>query len=910
VQRPQTIGPYQVVRELGRGGMGVVYEVRHPEIPRPLALKLMPSGNAGAADLLRFQREGELLARVRHPNLLRVHQLAGAAEGVYLVTDLVEGRPLLASSGGRPLEARRAAEVVRAVADGLAAAHALGIVHRDLKPDNVILQPDGTPVLIDFGLARASESQRLTATGALVGTPAYMAPEQALGATAPVDARTDVYGLGAVLFALLAGRAPFDGATLAALLARVIEEEAEWPPDADPALVAIGRVAMARAPADRYPTAVALRDDLDRYLRREAPGALARAAARPRGRRGPALVAAAAVALAVAGAVWGRSGPAASSVEAGAAHDSHVAWERAVVEPWRLGLAEGVPGPSPQEVRSRRAGLERLDTPEARAAVKRLRAYARRLGEVEGGLPAQDALELTVEALELQARGAHAVADERARQALVLDPDFAPARLLLQELEAGAAPEPFLERADDGVHPPAVRLAVKSALARALGADAAELEAEVGRLERVVSRAAALGVDLTPFAAAKRALLRGALASSSDVSLAVRAGDTRVLDLLLQVAHASPAVPPDDLVAAASSVLRDFVAAPRQEEGPVWLAQGVRLGGWLWRAGGRATVRGSEDLLAYWCEGLTLDLRQRPLDDPRTATEVALAYLHFGRSKPSKLVATLGAPGEVARLLRLWPESVAATYLLAIRDDADPANRVARLDRLGALLRAGEADLGPAALPRAHVAVAEHLVGTARQPGCIDREARLRLAVEHARLGWTETQPALWLASASSEAEALEGLGQPAEGLARRRALVDALAKDPDFGLGFFDDEHEAKATVRWLAALNGLGRHEEVIAQRALLEAASTARHRRAEVAGEVSSAHRALGQPEAARALLPLLEEHAPQSLAVALEAARLCIDLGEPARARALLGHVGPQKRQSVLTAIERLERRQRR
>ncbi|MCO5166588.1 MAG: bifunctional serine/threonine-protein kinase/formylglycine-generating enzyme family protein [Planctomycetes bacterium] len=261
-------GPYRVVREVGRGGMGAVYEVSHPDVPRRLALKLILEGVADEDALQRFEREAQLLAQVRHKNVLVVHAYGRAAGGPYLVTDLVEGDSLRAHLLEGPLDATRAARIVRDLADALTVVHAHGILHRDIKPENVLLQPDDTPVLLDFGLARELGGRRLTLTGEVVGTPAYMAPEQAGGSS---DERSDVYGLGALLFALLSGRAPFEGTNQMRVLTRVMTEEPRWPsedrPQVPPELEAVCRVAMAKDPARRHATARDLRDDLDRWLR-------------------------------------------------------------------------------------------------------------------------------------------------------------------------------------------------------------------------------------------------------------------------------------------------------------------------------------------------------------------------------------------------------------------------------------------------------------------------------------------------------------------------------------------------------------------------------------------------------------------------------------------------------------------
>jgi serine/threonine protein kinase len=266
----QTLDGFEIVRELGRGGMGVVYEARHPDLDRSVALKVILKDDASEDSLARFSREGELLARVRHPNVLRVHRLGECAKGPYLVTELLKGEELKdqALAG---LEPQRAAAVIRDVASGLDALHRKGIVHRDLKPGNVFIQLDGTPVLLDFGLARDLNVEKLSQTGTVLGTPAFMSPEQAGdGSTDSLDPRTDVYGLGAVLFFLLARRPPFEGATQINLITQVLKMEPRWPsadwPDTPRDLEAICQHAMAKNPTDRYPTARALGADLTRFL--------------------------------------------------------------------------------------------------------------------------------------------------------------------------------------------------------------------------------------------------------------------------------------------------------------------------------------------------------------------------------------------------------------------------------------------------------------------------------------------------------------------------------------------------------------------------------------------------------------------------------------------------------------------
>jgi protein kinase-like protein len=287
------VGPYLLERELGRGGMGVVYVARHPQIPRPLALKRLLVAMAEPKERARFLREAELLARVRHPNVVTVHDLATAPNGdPYLVTDLVDGEPLDERLKRGPLEPGEAARLVRALAGGVEAVHAQGVLHRDLKPANVIVTPTGVPVLLDFGLARELHGERLTQTGEVMGTPAFMAPEQAEGDPNLIDRRCDVYGLGAVLYAALTAAHPFQG-SLIQILPKILEQDPPWPrslrPEVPPALDAIVRLAMHKVPGGRYATVADLEADLGRWLEGEEPVALARAPA-PTGRTGGALV--------------------------------------------------------------------------------------------------------------------------------------------------------------------------------------------------------------------------------------------------------------------------------------------------------------------------------------------------------------------------------------------------------------------------------------------------------------------------------------------------------------------------------------------------------------------------------------------------------------------------------------------
>jgi serine/threonine protein kinase len=272
-QGPRTIDGYTVIRELGRGGMGVVFEVHDPKLDRRLALKLMLGQEADPEALQRFQREAELLARLNHPGVVTVHGLGTCDSGPYFVAERIEGAPLDSILKRRgALEPRTAAALVRDLASAVGALHAEGIIHRDLKPGNVIRRPDGSPVLIDFGLARDPRAERLTLSGTLLGTPNYMSPEQALGESAQLTTASDVYALGAVLFALLAGVAPYEGLPVLSVLDAITRLEPTWPLDKSgeipPRLEALCLRAMDKDPG-RRPTAIELSEQLEALLESE-----------------------------------------------------------------------------------------------------------------------------------------------------------------------------------------------------------------------------------------------------------------------------------------------------------------------------------------------------------------------------------------------------------------------------------------------------------------------------------------------------------------------------------------------------------------------------------------------------------------------------------------------------------------
>jgi serine/threonine-protein kinase len=260
---------------LGRGGMGVVYQARHLRLNRPVALKMLLAGAyAGPHDLARFLREAETVAGLRHANIVQVHE-AGDVDGrPYFTMELVEGGSRAQKLAGTPQPARQAAALVAAVAEAVHAAHLRGIVHRDLKPGNILLTADGTPKLTDFGVARRLEGTAgLTQSGAPLGTPSYMAPEQAEGRSREVGPAADTYALGAILYELLTGRPPFRAETAAETLRQVVSQD-PVPPSRlnaavprDPETICLK--CLEKDPRRRYASAAALAEDLRRFQRNE-----------------------------------------------------------------------------------------------------------------------------------------------------------------------------------------------------------------------------------------------------------------------------------------------------------------------------------------------------------------------------------------------------------------------------------------------------------------------------------------------------------------------------------------------------------------------------------------------------------------------------------------------------------------
>jgi serine/threonine protein kinase/tetratricopeptide (TPR) repeat protein len=262
---------YEVLGELGRGGMGVVYRARQILLNRSCVLKMILAGvHADAESVVCFLAEAEAVARLQHPNIVQIHHV-GEADGLpFFELEYVDGGSLDRRLDGTPWPARPAAELIAALARGVAEAHRQGIIHRDLKPGNVLLAADGTPKITDFGLAKALDKDSgLTRTDSIMGSPGYMAPEQAAGTAKLVGPLADVYALGAILYELLTGGAPFRGTSALEIIEQVRHAEPVPPSRLVPGLPrdveTIALKCLQKEPGKRYESAAALAEDLERF---------------------------------------------------------------------------------------------------------------------------------------------------------------------------------------------------------------------------------------------------------------------------------------------------------------------------------------------------------------------------------------------------------------------------------------------------------------------------------------------------------------------------------------------------------------------------------------------------------------------------------------------------------------------
>ena len=269
------LGDYELLEEIGRGGQGVVFRARQKSLNRTVALKVIGLGQwATEAHLKRFRREAEAAASLDHPGIVPIYEVGERDGSCYFSMKFVEGGQLDEVVRRTPMSIRQAAELIAKVAGTVHYAHEHSILHRDIKPGNILLDQKGEPHLTDFGLARLVETEStVTRTKEVLGTPSYMAPEQAVGETGKLTSATDVYGLGAVLYQLLTGHPPFAGGTTYETVRLVLETNPRrprlWNPKIDRELETICLKCLDKDPKRRYPSALALAEDLEHWLKHE-----------------------------------------------------------------------------------------------------------------------------------------------------------------------------------------------------------------------------------------------------------------------------------------------------------------------------------------------------------------------------------------------------------------------------------------------------------------------------------------------------------------------------------------------------------------------------------------------------------------------------------------------------------------
>ena len=265
-----TFGDYEILAKIGQGGMGAVYKARHATSGRTVALKVISSAAVlSETSRARFLAEARSMARFRHSNIVTLYEVSEVNRTPFLAMEFIEGRPLSEILAERIPDTRPVTTWMLTITNALAHAHAAGIIHRDLKPSNVMINHRGEAVVMDFGIAKdVGADMGMTATGQIIGTPAFMAPEQCEGK--PVDFRSDVFSLGGILYMLLTGRPPFTGPSSAAIMLKVIEEDPDPPsrllPAVNKTLEAICLKALRKDPAERYQSAEAMCADLSAFM--------------------------------------------------------------------------------------------------------------------------------------------------------------------------------------------------------------------------------------------------------------------------------------------------------------------------------------------------------------------------------------------------------------------------------------------------------------------------------------------------------------------------------------------------------------------------------------------------------------------------------------------------------------------
>ena len=279
---PRHCGEYELLEEIARGGMGVVYKARQIKLNRLVAVKVLLSGPlASAADLQRFRAEAEAVANLQHPNIVAIHEVGEHASQPFFSMDYVVGTCLSELVREHPLPAPRAADYVKTIAEAIQYAHERGVLHRDLKPANVLIDRAGQPRIIDFGLAKrlgsdpqlSTINDPLTLTGQVLGSPNFIPPEQAAGKRGAIGRHSDIYALGAILYHLLTARPPFVAATAHETVHQVLNTEPVAPRALNPTvprdLETICLKCLEKEPHRRYRTAQELADELWRFLRGE-----------------------------------------------------------------------------------------------------------------------------------------------------------------------------------------------------------------------------------------------------------------------------------------------------------------------------------------------------------------------------------------------------------------------------------------------------------------------------------------------------------------------------------------------------------------------------------------------------------------------------------------------------------------
>jgi serine/threonine-protein kinase len=268
-------GDYEILSEIARGGMGVVFKARQLKLDRIVALKMILSGELATEETVsRFYTEAKAAATLDHPGIVPVYEIGENDGKHFFAMGYVEGKSLAEQIRIAPMTIREAAMLMCKIAQAVSYAHERGIIHRDLKPANILLDTKGEPRVSDFGLARnVNQDNGVTKTGDVMGTPSYMPPEQALGETSNIGVRSDVYSLGAILYHLVTGRPPYQAATPLETLLQVVEQDPlnvrQLNKAVDPELSAICMKCLEKEPIDRYESAGKLADDLQRYLNGE-----------------------------------------------------------------------------------------------------------------------------------------------------------------------------------------------------------------------------------------------------------------------------------------------------------------------------------------------------------------------------------------------------------------------------------------------------------------------------------------------------------------------------------------------------------------------------------------------------------------------------------------------------------------